>query len=653
LIGRLNNFLKETDFTLVSSNFGIKIEGENEHFIKFESNGMVCHLEKRTLKVNINKKTIPLIQLLLNVYGKEKVLEFLIGQGLDIKVFTGDNFLDFHLDADTISYNEFLSVGLIRDVYERGEIKGACILQADTGSGKTYGMVKNRPNDQKIIFLTPFKAQTEQCSEEYGGKCIIGMEEGFSYPDIALYIEDDPDLIFCVYDKFEELIKALNLLGINLKEYVLIVDEFHQFIWDSSDEFRGHPIDFILDNKDLFSSWIAITATPFGLKGEYISDAIVAVNKNKKSKMNGELQVVELDTNTSNSNELIDRLAKHVKKTHVKNTQSMFMCESKKQAEKLSKHLNKIGSKSGFVTSENKTKSDIYESIIKESKLPKEYDVVVFTSLVKSAVNIRSWKDKPIGNIYINLLSHHKSNKYDVISQFPARARDGFSNLFIYNVGKKYFEREFGHNLYPKLFDLSEEIEKTYSEKKIVAEKLNSIEFSKWEKKDNTYIHFSPYVGFKVRAHQIIRQKYTPILYNAIMYNDEVIHYIMKKHGYTNIKGTIHLSQHDYPKIKIEHVIQNIKKDLVFTVRGVSSNLDTSKLPLRFRISWEEVPYEFRNSSKTSECYRERVLRVIRALENGIESLEDLVKLVNIKSKKKIDEWIKDNKPSYIEGGLN
>ena len=98
--------------------------------------------------------------------------------------------------------------------------------------------------------------------------------------------------------------------------------------------------------------------------------------------MNGALQVVELNTESARSNELIEKLTQHIQENHIPQTQTLMMCESKEQAEKLSTNLHKAGFVTSYVTSENKGESDVYSSIVNESKVPSKYDILIFTPLI-------------------------------------------------------------------------------------------------------------------------------------------------------------------------------------------------------------------------------------------------------------------------------
>lgn len=609
---------------------------ETEPFLKILLKEEEYYLDPENWQVIVNDKEVGLGKFLLSEFGESWLLRFLSEKGYDTEPLFADNSLDFNLNGEKEVYAKYLSEQIIEKTYKNSIVFKECLLHADTGSGKTYGMVMNRPKGQKIVFLTPFKAQAEQCAREYNGIAITGKSGGYHYTRISQDIKDEPDVIFCVYDKFPDLIKAMRINGFNLENYVLVIDEFHQFLWDCSDEFRGPAIDYVLDNRYIFKSWIAITATPFGIKNNYFKKVISTKNTVGKSKMKGTLQVVELNTESANSNELIERLTQHIKENHIPETQTLVMCESKKQAENLSTNLHKSGFMTSYVTSENKGDSDVYSSIINESKIPFQYDILIFTPLIKSAVNIKSWGNKPLGNIHINLISHHKSNKYDIISQFPARARDGFENLYIYNAGKEYFKDTYKHSFIPKLYDISEEIDSFYQKRLKISNKLNDFkEWPQWEQFENAYLYRNKYSRFKVRLHQIIRQKYTPILHDAIMYNDDAIHYIMRQHNYSNIKETISLEKLSRKTNSTQDLIDNLNENLVYTILGLKKSLNTSELPKDFHIEWEDVPLKFKIDKNTGGTYKKKGKLLIDATKEGIVDSESLIGLLTSKKSSK------------------
>lgn len=633
---RIANAMNRIDLEDTLSHFDIGVIDETTPFPKALYKNKELYIDTDERDVFIGRKEVSLSEFLLSEFGVTKVKDFLSKHNYDVAPLFSENSLDFTISGEEMTYQGYLSKEIIDKVYNDSINYKSCLLHADTNSGKTYGMVMHRPKGQKVIFLTPFKAQTEQCAKDYSSIAITGKSYGYNFAHISVDIKDNPDIIFCVYDKFCDLIKAMGYSGFNLKDYVLVIDEFHQFLWDCSDEFRGTAIDSILDNKHLFKSWVAITATPFGIKENHFSKVITTKNTSSKPKMRGSLQVVELNTESSYSNELIERLTQHIKENHIPQTQTLVMCESKKQAENLAAALHRKGFLTSYVTSENKGDSDVYSSIVNESKIPSKYDILIFTPLIKSAVNIKSWEDKPIGNIHINLISRHKSNKYDIISQFPARARDGFENLYIYNGGKEFFAKKYGHSFIPKLYDISEDIMEVYERKLKYCKLLNdNSELIDWEDKPDTYVSRNHSGEFKVRLHQVIRQKYSPILHDAVMYNDEAIHYIMEQHGYKNILRTVSLDKIKPKTSTAQDLIENLIENPVYTIRGLKKSLDTSKLPEEYRLEWKDVPLKYRVSHDAGGSYKRKGKILLEALDDGITDIQDLVELIDNKKRKK------------------
>ena len=113
--------------------------------------------------------------------------------------------------------------------------EGLNLIEAPTGSGKTYTMLKKvfkelseEYPDRVFIILCPNRVQNEQNGKEYGVYVVVG----------GVNTEQHITIMSCVYEKIDEVVKAYR--G---KDITLVVDEAHELI--ESISYRNKAIDLI------------------------------------------------------------------------------------------------------------------------------------------------------------------------------------------------------------------------------------------------------------------------------------------------------------------------------------------------------------------------------------------------------------------------
>lgn len=271
--------------------------------------------------------------------------------------------------SEVITYTDSLS-----SVKERLETilecEGLQLVKAPTGSGKTYTTVNlfkelSKNNDKVYVILCPNRVQNQQNAEEYKINVAIG----------GVDVESHHQVISAVYEKIDELIKAHK--G---KDIVLVVDEAHELVGSISYRKIVNQIDEL---SEQCRNVIHLTATPRKLKKYYKYD-------NKYDFVPSETKNNIGNFNIMVSESSLDSLYELLKQDKEKGNKSLvFMTGSKKDLHTLGDTLKVKGYNVGVITSDDK-QTDLYQSIVQDSTIPGQYDIVLATKVLTCGTNIKN-----------------------------------------------------------------------------------------------------------------------------------------------------------------------------------------------------------------------------------------------------------------------
>lgn len=255
---------------------------------------------------------------------------------------------------------------------------GKHLVISPTDTGKTYGLLnqidgifrvlsKLYPN-RNFIIACPNKVQNEQNQKSYGVYALIGG----ATVDITKAISS------MVYEKSEEAVKEY--LG-SEKELTLVIDEGHQLMY--AENYRKEGIQFLEKLSEIAYNTIHITATARTLKDYYEYDSILEFELEEPESANNLEKLFIIPTDDMETS-----LIHQIKAIHNTGKQVLVLIDSKDSIGMNSELLKGCGLKVEIVTSDNKKGNEVYESIIKNSIIPSNYDVTLSTSALECGTNL-------------------------------------------------------------------------------------------------------------------------------------------------------------------------------------------------------------------------------------------------------------------------
>lgn len=277
-----------------------------------------------------------------------------------------------------------------------GALSGEChLLIAPTGSGKSYSIIdKIKGLGIKALFILPNSANVQQTMEEYS---ING-----AYGDLSsIAALESGNIVVMTWDKVSQL------QGVDLSEYIIVIDEIHQTYTDT---YRNKAIKGLYEVSRNCKGRIDITATPNKLDFS-IYDYIVEYQQANQTKYNVKLYN-KIDTKT-----IINIL-------NNSNSGALLLNDTK-ELKYISNMLNK---KNDIITSETKEHSQLYNLIMQDSNMG-DFEIMLNTTTIVAGVNIKN------PNITDIVLAGIKD--IGTIKQYVARFRELTEcNIHIFNTYK-------------------------------------------------------------------------------------------------------------------------------------------------------------------------------------------------------------------------
>lgn len=301
------------------------------------------------------------------------------------------NYLEVRLSelrCEKLEYDvdKYLPAEPIEKAIEIAKSGGRVLIIADTGTGKTYTTVNTLKRMKvKSIISVPNRMNAHQNMEKYN---IAGAFAG--YP-ISKAMSDN-DIVCSVWE-------SLSVRDIDYSQYILVNDEVHTHVHDSS--FRSRSIRELVRLVPRFKGCIDITATPTGIDLS-LYNLIIRFKSTKKIKYNVTIHVGYNETERA----LVFEQSKG----------KCLVLENRKKNLIFYKELLEKGLNSHIVTSDDKDTNPSFINIAKYERLLHGTKYLFCTTVLTAGVNIL---DDDITDI---CLVNFKS--ITTIKQFIARARN-------------------------------------------------------------------------------------------------------------------------------------------------------------------------------------------------------------------------------------
>jgi len=290
------------------------------------------------------------------------------------------NRIDTSSDVQVLKENErLLDRNLISNI-KYDMYKSGCLV-SPTGSGKSFFAVKSI-SDKKII-VVPTQALVEEFEERYSATPFYeGKNELL-----------DRSCIVVTYSSFSRL---CNL--VDLSEYILIIDEAHNFTSATSKTFQLKELRSVIDKLNEARCYHLFTATPLLNVHPYISHLPITVIKEAKPVKRN----YQYLTYSKNRIKAILNFCKQNKKEGVQSY--VLFNNKKKQLKELQELLEKENI--NFAALNSTTKKELEHKQIVIEGDSSNFDAIVATTVLKEGTSITRHKEKCkfliVGNFHPN-----------------------------------------------------------------------------------------------------------------------------------------------------------------------------------------------------------------------------------------------------------
>ena len=273
---------------------------------------------------------------------------------------------------------------------------------APTGAGKNFAICNIAKRlGQRVILLVPYTMNVRQTVTEYGFDSPISIRD-------SIFNQEDPNSKYHIVSTYDSL-GILMESGIDPSKYILVIDEYHNFVIQSS--FRNRAILNVEKSLPYFKKIITITGTPEGvIFNNYESIKLSPVNQNEKTKVH----IIKY------KGELLDAVLAHIQISQHKGKIVIFR-NDKTDLEYLNDVLRKCHRHSEILTSDEKDGID-YKAIANEQKIRSNVEILLTTSVISDGVNIHNEDIVAVYFLEVEDMTMYR--------QFYRRFRKGVSNVY-------------------------------------------------------------------------------------------------------------------------------------------------------------------------------------------------------------------------------
>ena len=301
---------------------------------------------------------------------------------------------------ETLEFKKYISE-FSDDIKHLIQKKGIHLIRAAAGGGKTYSIatickqLSKTNTDTVYIIACPNRIQNIQ-NRGYTIHSLVGKED----------VPENARVISMVYDKADSIIDKFINKG---KKVVLIIDEAHQLI--SSKIFRRRAIQMVNSLADKCETVIHMTATSRKLSHIYNYSQVMTFESVEDISNIEDFEIIKAEDLHAT---LIDEIKKY-------KSNGVIPLVHLNDIEGLKSHENLLldkGYNVGLITSNHKNES-LFLTIADKGTIPKDYDVILTTSVLEVGTNIYNTNIIPIKVV-------NNANHFDIDAtiQFFARPRN-------------------------------------------------------------------------------------------------------------------------------------------------------------------------------------------------------------------------------------
>lgn len=377
----------------------------------------------------------------------------------------------FHMDTDDIDYDTYLTEDNL--YYEEIKRKFEDILKDDnnydiiapTGSGKTTAIINfSKEFKSKVIILVPYEINVRQLAKKHKLTSIYDFRKRIKNGTLESL---NLDIIVSTFDGILDLSHST----IDLREYCLVIDEYHNYFVQL--ELRGRVILASYSQWSDFKKVITITGTPEGI---YLPSRPSIMNRflpiSPPEPIDTDLILFDGD--------IVQSWLKHFESLTYEGKVVVYL-NDKDKIEEIKKELirkkrfkkNEIA----ILTQETKGQKP-YKQIIDDEKLDNRIKIVLCTMLISDGINV---DNEDIGVIYIL----DESNLI-LFRQFYRRFRNFNGHIFDFIKPEKNVNQNIdcpaGH------FD---RVEKGFDNAKLISDMINKqviVQYNINKRADNRFL---------------------------------------------------------------------------------------------------------------------------------------------------------------------
>ncbi|MFK5708572.1 DEAD/DEAH box helicase family protein [Lysinibacillus boronitolerans] len=326
------------------------------------------------------------------------------------------------------------------------------LINSQTGTGKTTSLLNASLNlaspksSEFFIFTGPTINLCEQVYKDHPkGTLLLTGKLKKKGELVKEHINNGNRVFITTYDQVPLLIMQLKRLN-SAMIYNLIIDEYHRLVTDYNEKFRKQTMANLFAMQKNAKSLIALSGTPQLVLLEHF-DARIDVER-RNTKVFEELAYIPMPRDKPFFECLLEYIYERVNKGY----KMLVFLQSVNKIQKLTEKLNSIEIQAININASTKGENAAYQNIINHSRLPREYDVIITTSLLSEGISINI---EDGDKTEIMVISHSYSRFFSpfVIEQISNRIRQTYDRLSIltenpgeyentntevYNYQKKY-----------------------------------------------------------------------------------------------------------------------------------------------------------------------------------------------------------------------
>ncbi|MFJ7371423.1 DEAD/DEAH box helicase [Lysinibacillus sp. NPDC098008] len=314
------------------------------------------------------------------------------------------------------------------------------LINSQTGSGKTTSLMNAvlnlaDPNTSEFyIFTAPTINLCEQVFKDHpNGTLLLTGKVKNKTELIEQHINQGYRVFICTYDQATNLISSLKSFDKETR-YNLIIDEYHRLITDYNEDFRKQTMKQLFKVQKKAKSLIGLSGTPQLVLVDDFNYVIEVERTNKK--LFEEFAFISFSKELSFKECLLEYIDKRVSEGY----KILLYLQSVRINEQIVAKLRENGISAINIDSTSTKENEGYKSIINNSFLPENYDVILTTSLLAEGISINKRENE---KVEVVVLAHQYSKFFNpfVIEQISHRIRQPYDRFSIFSENPDDFNK--------------------------------------------------------------------------------------------------------------------------------------------------------------------------------------------------------------------